>query len=761
MKRRIQRNDEGASLILVIIFVMVFAVVIGAVLDFAGAGFETTEKVIKIRNTQHAVDGAMDGAINAIRGRRNIGREDSVLPCPDYVYDSDNDADPTVTVECSADALGSSGNKGDFIPTYAILTGLWRDGSDPACMGFHQTGSNELLVDGGIFSNGVIAVNKFPESSNNCEGVTSGNGKMSVFSGDALAFGECSPKDNDGNYTKIAAFGGGVVVCDGDALDEDAEEDLPDYEPDYASASDVAGAGVAAQVADVGNLLPSGYVPSGYDPLPVCNPYGNSGPEVMFVPGVYTEIPKYLAEVECGLNNGDIWWFSPGTYYFDFPADDATWQVNPYNIIGGTLKTPNNLTSFRNGSDDRACWSVEDEPTNTAADQPGVQFIFGGPSRLTSQGVAAPNTPNPPPQALPTGVINLCAGVSPNTAMKQRLAVYALHPEGTGQNARPPLSEGAELEHKIGGPTGSFADPGNARSDDTARATKSFTAPGDDIANVVFSDFADLDQGSYVDPDKLRLEIRHDESGLEDMLTKTVALTFPSGTATIDLEANNNGCTPTTPDGPAGDTVETCELDFLEDPFLWKELNGLTATYTVDASELEAVTTCAPGPPPKVCTTTDEATATLNSIRITLDYQAPGFEPQDSITGDPNDPDVPDKPCALPNWAGCFLYTEVNPVVLFKGTFFAPYADLAINVHNDGVTEFSRGVIANHIEGDASASSKQTSAPFSLPGSEMTRVTLFEAYVDDKLRLRARVSYDDLDVAGQVVHIWDWAVIRD
>lgn len=720
---RIPKSEEGASLILVVIFVMIFSLVIAAILDFASTGFESTEEVVAIRNTQHAVDGAMDGAINAVRRSTAFGAKNSPVPCPQYDYDAPS-GEPDVTVTCVADTSIGTGAPGEQIPKYAILTGLWgKPASDPNlasdCQGFIMTGGTDMAVDGGIFSNNRIAINDFGTGKGDC-GTLSGQGRMLVF-GDALAYGECSWWSNNPNPgPQIVHPAGGRLGCQNTGIRPTAREAIPAYEPHYASVAAVAAAG------------------SGFDPKPTCNPVGVDV-DAAFEPGVYTELPSYhFSQAGCSAsdpNRGPVYWFKPGTYYFDFPAADARshWDLGgtKTNIVGGTLKNPAAVRSTWNSSSEHKY--CQDDPATTS---PGVQFIFGGRARMTAR---SDNNGK-------GGVINICGGANPDGAVKQRVVVYALQPKHdatpTVVAANPdvcPTTRVDCLENKTTlGVGGSFLLPPNAKSPDAFSATRAFTF-GDAAANVTFDDFADIPNGSAVS--SIKAEIRHSETGSTDGLEKTITFSYKNlagiTTALSPITVGSGACTQST---VSGDTVDLCTIP-LPDPFLWSEINSLTATYTVNPRGLTNPN--CPGSLPGKCPQT--ATASLNSVLLKVGYETPAFE------------DAATKVSCSCN----LLTTTNNPQTYFEGTFFAPYQNLAINVHNGGTTEFARGVIASHIEGQASSSSKQDSAPFKLPGLDNRRVVVFTATVNGKPRLRARAAFDDLTgQPGKTVEILDWQVIR-
>src|SRR5438552_11089633 len=68
------RKDEGASLILVLILVLVLGVVLSALSGFSGTSVRNTIKFREVRSQNHALDAAVNGAIQRIRGDLTQGR---------------------------------------------------------------------------------------------------------------------------------------------------------------------------------------------------------------------------------------------------------------------------------------------------------------------------------------------------------------------------------------------------------------------------------------------------------------------------------------------------------------------------------------------------------------------------------------------------------------------------------------------------------------------------------------------------------------
>lgn len=665
--RRLEEED-GASLMLVILFVTVFAVVIGAILDFASTGFRTTTAIASVRDEQHGADGAMDGAINAIRGSsKGLGNNDCVSPADDFIYD-----DPvvgTITVKCDGIG-GSTGTTTSNIPEYAILT-LGTDASE----GFIKSGNNELVVDGGIYSNSKVNVTK---------------DRITVF-GDAYARLGCPP-ESGGQPTKL--FATGERDCHVAAVHPD-----PNYAP---AVTDTSGMAV--------------------DPLATC---ASNNSVVKFSPGLYTRLPSFHVPTNC---KGSTWWFSPGSgslgvYYFDFPDAESLWDthVDQVQIVGGTLKSPWSDTTLGSAiTMPGAC-----DPGTELTPNPGVQFIFGGQSRLSQQ--------------VHDEGIELCTW---GPATGQRIVFFGLRPsDGTRSSFTNEVKQAATASAT------NFANPDNALALGGGSAVASLAGDGAKTASLTLSDFADIPDGSRIDA--ATIEITHQEGGTNPLDADLTWVWKPKTGTDVTCSTTANVVSHT----DVCDILPTLDAS----NFPHSDFNGLkSSTLDVDASSLITVPgeDCLKpnGNPKPNCTPTppiaETATVSVDAIVLKVTYTSPGFEAHRCATT------TTPPSCSI-------LETKTNPTAYFQGTFYAPTAKVSVNIHNNGETVFARGIIARMIDGDASASSKQTSAPFQLPGTSGTRVVLFTAYIDGKPRLRAKVTYDDTGaLPGRSVTINDWAVIR-
>jgi hypothetical protein len=665
MSRSRYQQEDGVSLIMVLVFIMVFSLVIGAILDFALTGFKTSEAISDVRDQQHAIDGAVDGAINAIRRSNSAGFTGSTTGCPTFEYDAPSgSSDPDVTVKCTA--VGTlTGSANETVPEYAVLV-LGTTGSD----GFTRSGSasKTLTIDGGLFSNRTIG---------------SGSGNIAVF-GDALAVSTCSPLNGSGVPTGIS--GTGSVKC---ALGNSYLEADPGYAP---------------QIANTSTLT--------VDPTPSCQ---SSQSIIKFDPGLYSEDPANLIPGTC---SGKVWWFSPGTYYFNFNST-GLWTipgsgVNAIKIVGGKLKagwSASTLASAITFPD--AC-----DPGTEAAPETGVQFIFGGDTVISTSG--------------PNGKIELCAGQSGVTD-KQRIAVYGLGGVGNTHTRTQQGTSGSPKVMKAttaaSTSTPPFLLPDNAKSIDSLNSTA--VLGKNQTATLKLTNFSTAGLSGFEGAKILSAKLRVNHTFGSRITTRRVTVK----TSATNTDVYNN---------PASGTAFDI-LSNLETSYRWRQIRDIEVTYDAIHNSNNGSGAAAD-------------TANLDGIVLEITYLAAGFQSH-ACSGT----------CDLLTVGG-------NGFAVFHGTFYTPTASLNVKVHNgqpgDGEVAFERGLIARSVVADTINSSKQTSAPFQLPGLTNRRVVLFEAYLNSDgnpgtspgasdLRLRAKVQFDDSDgLPGRNVKVLDWAVIR-
>ena len=364
MKARISRLrcDEGASLIIALVIVTVIALVIGATLSQASGSELATVQLRNQAGTAYAADAAGQVAVNNLR-RGNFANVDNGTGCfgnsitqlgdPDRLhlngfYPGANGAAATsATVVCRPeDGTGAQGSPVPITnknkPGNAILT-LGQNSAETG-INIKPLSSKPFRVHGGIVSDSNIVVTQ---------------GSLDTNS-DVFAHTGCT-----GTITSLTKNCSAGTVPD----------------PNYQSEADYAG----------------GSVPP-YQSVPTTCPGG----VVTFSPGYYDDAQALSTLMKGnGTCKGSTWWFTPGTYYFDFhnnPLDPSfdpavgswsggdTWTVNDGTLVAGTpINAAGQQISKppKNPAVPGACWNPID-----SVDAVGVQFIFGGDSQLAFTGSA-------------------------------------------------------------------------------------------------------------------------------------------------------------------------------------------------------------------------------------------------------------------------------------------------------------------------------------------------------------------------------------
>jgi hypothetical protein len=360
--RRRPRGDDGATLLIALIIITTVALVMGSVLSQTYTSVSTTVALRDQAGSAYNGDGAAQAAVNQLRNGSYNNADDGTacfgasgsLPLSNF-YPATNgqnggaasSADVECTPEPGTGAQGSpvpitSQNK----PGNAILT----LGQNPAEDGVHikpLNNTNPFRVHGSIVSDSNIVVTQ---------------GSMVTNAG-VFAHTGCS-----GSITSSPA----PSCSAGTVADPNYQ-----FEPAYGS--------------------PANAVPV-YQPVPTTCPGGI----VTFSAGYYDDADALSTLMKGnGTCKGSVWWFQPGTYYFDFhnnPADPSfdpvlgswsggdTWTVNDGTLLAGTPVDPagNPIAAPpKSPSVPGACQNPIDSTSAL-----GVQFIFGGDSQLVVNGSA-------------------------------------------------------------------------------------------------------------------------------------------------------------------------------------------------------------------------------------------------------------------------------------------------------------------------------------------------------------------------------------
>jgi hypothetical protein len=453
--RRVPRGDDGASLILALMFVTGIGLVVGSLLTFSGTSLRAASTMSDRARTDYNVDGALQTAVNTVRQSTydNAGGQTCLtgggldVPMPTG----------TVKVTCApADGTGaaaglvpiSSANK----PGSAILT-LGTSGGEP---GIGLSSNGTLLVKGKVVSNSSIT----------------GGGASSALSSpwaQVRAKGACTAT---------------VTSTPAAACNYTPTTDADDFaDPATLPASASAYAPPPTTVSDLT-----------YRSVPAC-----ASNLVTFQPGYYDDAMALTALTGGGGTcNGRTFWFKPGQYYFDFhnaegggglTSGSDVWTVSDANarIVAGT---PQGWTTspFTAPTIPGACVS----PLTTTSNA-GVQFAFGGDSRLV----------------VTAGQAEICGQYSSN---KPSLAVYGMPSGADPVNTFVATTNGGGTT-----PSGAqaFAPLSAVKDQDDTGATTSLDstgATGDTTASMKLTDFttANIPAGSILQ--SAQLEIRHRET---------------------------------------------------------------------------------------------------------------------------------------------------------------------------------------------------------------------------------------------------------
>ncbi len=352
------RGDAGASLVIVLAFLLGFAVLVPAILGLAQTNVGTTAATRSQADTSYDADWATQTAVNAIRNTSynnapgqacftdtaNPGSDTAALQLPA----TPNTAGQRALVTCepgpgTGDPSAvkvpiNNSNK----PGSALLT-LSRDTGED---GIFQGSNNVLRIHGRVFSNSTIKVHV--------------NSAKMIGDAPIYARGACT----------------GQVLGTPTSCNDTAHDDLGQDPFDSAAA-----AGVSPNPYAQPAVVPP------YKPVPGC---AGQKKRYTFEPGYYDDAVA-LSALTSNSCKESLLVFKPGTYYFDFHNTGShVWGISEGFVIGGTPRTSG-----------VGAWNPANYPTSTPPvpgacinpleeDDPdtGVQFIFGNDSRIAVSGGA-------------------------------------------------------------------------------------------------------------------------------------------------------------------------------------------------------------------------------------------------------------------------------------------------------------------------------------------------------------------------------------
>ena len=665
------QREDGTALVLALVFLSLFGVFVTTILAFADTGVRTTLSLRDHDRRLYAVDGAMDGAVLYTRNDTERGRFGE--DCPEFAMASTNDV--SVVVECQPE-VGSG----------AVLVGGGdNSGNKPqqAILTLSQAAGED-----GIF----VQNNTNPPVPLNITGSIRSNSTINVTAGtmavegDVRAAGACS-----GPITQT-----GVKNCSTGSAAPDPGAGDSRYDPR-----------VSARPAEVS--------------VPPC---AGAGPIAMPT-GTYTD----AAALSTLMNSCDRTFIFQGVYYFDFDnvatvscgdqSGPHLWCVSNgsagFNLIGGT---PDPAT-----------------PGECLPSGPGVQFIFGGDSRVKFL----------------AGKARICA--YPETT-RQRIAVYAK--EGPAQPL-PPLRTFLPVDVTL--ESASITSTGNPKfgTGPATNALVNATSIDDKVtsAEIAKSKDAFLNFDDYAPTipsdatiNTVKFKLRHREPPLARVDRLTVDITNGKGEEWPQIVA---GAPPLCLHATMfcrADTLRTHEVllvgpDF-DEP---SEVNGAEVRVTYFAR-------------------------TDNGADVVAAVDAAVFDVK--YTPAPIQDPAPDP---FPTQSGCVIATGTaniqscsvittdgsNTDVRINGTIYAPKSAVLIKSVNNGSQIIGRGLISRALRVELPGSAGLNESPIQIPadsdGAFANRKVIFTAKVNGVPRLRARVEYDDT-AEPPAVSVRQWAVLR-
>jgi Tfp pilus assembly protein PilX len=619
LRRRMALGDDsGAVLLLVLIIVTVVAVLVTSLLSFTYTSVRTTVAMREQQAAAATADGATQAAVNTLRlgtynnatGTQCFGATDTLV-LPDLVPGTTGSPADSAAVRCTADP--TTGANGTLVPITAANkpgNAVLTLSTNPAEDGINVKALSSAIpfnVHGGIVSNSNI-------------NVTAGALQSTT---DVFAHTGCT-----GTVTAP------VVNC---------------------------GAGTAA---DPGYLPETTTVPA-YQPVPANTAANCPGKVVTFQPGYYDDAAA-LSDLMSGNGacKGSVWWFKPGSYYFDFqnssgaiPGVTGTdqWLVKDGQLVAGTptnsagqvMTAAQLIAASKPLTVPGACESPIRSTTAV-----GVQFIFGGDSRLQVSGSAD---------------AEICGSYH---ADRPPVAVYGL----TSGTATPTTASGATATAVTGtgftspAPTPALSAIGGTAVTWTA-GTGSTTAT---LSLPSFTPGQDIPAGSILSSAELRIVY-----GASAKATRTLTVTPSSssgaGAPITDTSlSSNNALTP---------AEQTVDLEARLAPVVHsKGLSGLKVDYS----------TSVPG---NVSGNT-AVTESIDAVFLDLTYTVPTFRGQTTtaVTGN----------CLTAAYTGgsagqCALLstaTAYSGRLYVQGTTYAPAAPIDITLSNITEQVLRFGVIS-------------------------------------------------------------------
>jgi hypothetical protein len=596
-------GERGAALIFALLIITVMAVGVSVLLSFVDTSLKTTMHMRDQAAETYNADGVMQAAINNIRN--STYRAGAGQTCPTVngngFYGPDSAAvsctgDPTM-VKIACPSLTNCNRPGNAILTLNPVAG-------EQAVRIEQNTNSTFRVHGGIFSNSNInVVNGTLETNTRVYARSTCTGTIVSTPAAVCNYAAANPLGDDPNYnpdvTDVPALRVVPKTCPGAAV--------MTFEPGYYDDADA-----------LSNLMK-----------------GN------------------------GACKDKVWWFKPGVYYFDFhnsgagrnrllPAADNVWKVLSGTLIAGTpvdaagapLASPPATATLPG-----AC----DNPIRNAGAK-GVQFIFGGDSRLEVKAANAEICGTYRVDRPPVAFYGLKTGASTTDALT---GAGALRPSAV---ATPNEFTNATVT-RLANADASPASWTSKKANDTTTLTVNGFAPPSVIP-----------KGSVLLSASLKVTHRHNRAGSTETITTEAT---PSGgttpvTGTISRAPGSNYGT------------DTVALDDGTGPFAQAVYDG---TFTGASVAL------------RVRLSSNNDTEDIDAVQLELTYVRPAFRAASGCV-------AATSPYSQSSSSSCALVNTVNTSgnqFYVQGTTYAPKGVVDLTLNNIAEQVFRFGVVARAV----------------------------------------------------------------
>jgi hypothetical protein len=655
------QSDDGASLVLTMIFVMGVGLVVGGLLTYSQAGIASAKATQSRQLLASDASGAMDTAINSLR---NSNYSDGAAQCDPYI--------PSTVVGASGQVvrLVCKPKAGTGLPAGSVpINSLNHPGSAVLTLatgteaGLAKSSNGDLRIKGKVYVNSDITV---------------GGSNCTLAQLNTVPLPNCSAID--GRQAAVVAKGvcasgvfGAPLTC--------SAAGSPSEGQDPGTAGLPNAVGYAPPPSAPTDLVPQTVKPCG------------TNPSVELDAGYYDDAAALTALT--GTCNKPLH-FNPGVYFFDFrneemaaipsasrpvPSGTNLWTIDNsssnFYLVGGTKKdwasgAPTNFPG--------SCVSPLTTSTPFTLDQ-GVQFVFGGSSRVD----------------IVHGRVELCGQYSD---AHPSLVLYGAKTGATTLVS--PLASTATLVSSPIGTDKIFGSPDAARvldaSASTANNTRSASSTTTSSLRLTGMDAASkIPAGSILVSAELRVTHKESANRSGDAIRVSVLpnpsrLSLPPTPSTGTVPLHVSATYQTDPAAMSSSLTNALMKE------VWKYgLSDLRIDYSVDAAKSSAGNT--------------SFVSDVDSVQLWLSWKPPSLRGETTPINGSNcvGAVAPATTCALVKTAnnGTYFYLQ--------GTTYAPSAMFDIQLTNVSGQVFKSGIIARALAISVTPSASFTGPIIEIP----------------------------------------------